>query len=40
MKALEVIGGVVLGSISLLILVVGSFFAVGSLGRYLKVKRM
>jgi len=40
MKALEVIGGVVLGSVSLLILVVGAIFAFGSMGRYLKTKSM
>ena len=40
MKALEAIGGVALGSVSLLILVVGALFAFGSLGRYLKAKNM
>jgi hypothetical protein len=40
MKPLEVIGGVVLGSVSLLILVGGALFTFGSLGRYLKTKSM
>jgi hypothetical protein len=40
MKVLEVIGGVVLGSVSLLILLVGAIFAFGSIGRYLKAKSM
>jgi len=40
MRALETIGGFLLGIVSVLILVVGSLFAVGSIGRYLKTKNM
>lgn len=44
MKALEMIAevsaGVAIGLVSLLILVVGSLFAVGSMGRVLKNKAM
>jgi hypothetical protein len=40
MKALEFLGGVALGSVSMLVLLVGSLVAFGSIGRYLKVKNM
>ncbi len=40
MKPLEFLGGVVLGGVSLLVLLVGSLFAFGSIGRYLKAKSM
>ena len=40
MKALEFLGGVVLGSVSLLVLLLGSLVAFGSIGRYLKAKNM
>jgi len=40
MRALEFLGGVVLGTASLLVLLVGCIFAVGSMGRYLKTKSM
>jgi hypothetical protein len=40
MKALESLGGLALGVASLLVLVVGSIFAFGSVGRYLKAKGM
>ncbi len=39
-KYLETIAGVVVGVISLLILLVGALFAVGSFGRYLKARSM
>ncbi len=40
MKALEFLGGVALGGVSLLVLLLGSLVAFGSIGRYLKVKSM
>jgi hypothetical protein len=40
MKALEVLGGIALGGVSLLILLVGSLFAFGSMGRYFHTKSM
>ncbi|SIN71143.1 hypothetical protein SAMN05444166_0325 [Singulisphaera sp. GP187] len=40
MKVLEVIGGLALGMVTLLILVVGSLFAVGSMSRYVRNKSM
>ena len=40
MKALEVIGGAALGSVSLLILFVGVISSFGSMGKYLKTKNM
>jgi hypothetical protein len=39
-NAIEVIGGVAIGTVSLLILVVGALVAFGSLGRYMKIKSM
>ena len=40
MKALEVLGGIALGGVSLLVLLLGSLIAFGSLGRYIKAKSM
>jgi hypothetical protein len=40
MKALEYIGGVALGGVSLLVLLLGSLVAFGSIGRYLHTKSM
>lgn len=40
MKVLEVIAGVALGAVTLLILAVGSLFAVGSMGQYVRNKSM
>jgi hypothetical protein len=40
MKALEVLGGVALGLVTLLVVGVGSLFAFGSIGRYMKAKSM
>jgi hypothetical protein len=40
MKALEFTGGVLLGGVSLLVLLLGSLVAFGSIGRYLKTKSM
>lgn len=40
MKVLEVIAGILLGGVSLLVLLVGTLFAYGSLGRYLRAKAM
>lgn len=40
MRALEFIGGIVLGLISLCVLLIGSLVAFGSIGRYLKTKSM
>jgi hypothetical protein len=40
MKVLEFIGGVALGGVSLLVLLLGSLVAFGSIGRYLKAKSM
>jgi len=40
MKVLEFLGGAVIGLLSSLILVAGSIFALGSIGRYMKVKNM
>jgi len=40
MKVLEMIGGFLLGTATLLVLGVGCLFAFGSMGRYLKSKSM
>ncbi|AGA28686.1 hypothetical protein [Singulisphaera acidiphila] len=40
MKVLEVFAGLAIGVVTLLILVVGSLFAVGSMGKYIKNKSM
>jgi hypothetical protein len=40
MRVLEFLAGVVIAVLSLLILLVGSIFALGSIGRYLKVRSM
>jgi hypothetical protein len=40
MKVLEVLAGAVIAVLTVLILIVGSVFAVGSIGRYLKGKTM
>jgi hypothetical protein len=38
MKALEIIGGSLIGLVTLLILAVGALIAFGSIGRYMKNK--
>jgi hypothetical protein len=40
MKVLEVLGGAVVAVCSVIILAVGSVFALGSIGRYMKAKSM
>jgi hypothetical protein len=40
MRVLEFLGGVVIGIVSMLILVVGALFTLGSMGRYMKIKSM
>ncbi|WP_406699279.1 hypothetical protein V5E97_10415 [Singulisphaera sp. Ch08] len=40
MKVLEVLAGLALGMVTLVILVVGSLFAVGSMGQYVRNKSM
>ena len=40
MRVLEAIAGFVLGFVSLLILLVGSLVAFGSIGKYLRAKSM
>jgi hypothetical protein len=40
MKVLEVLGGLLVGVVTLLILLVGSLFAIGSMGKYIRNKSM
>jgi hypothetical protein len=40
MKPLEVLGGLALGAATLVVVLIGSAFAFGSIGRYLKTKNM
>jgi hypothetical protein len=40
MKVLEVVGGFLLGAVTIVVVAVGGLFAFGSMGRYLKVKNM
>ncbi len=40
MKVLEILGGIVLGLLMMLTLLIGSLFAVGSIGKYYRNKRM
>ncbi len=40
MKVLEILAGSVIAVASMLILLVGSVFALGSIGRYIKAKSM